>query len=330
MRSPSFLAVLQEFILIRRAAAALPTLKRRWPQPALWGLMALAAAGCNRPEATPAASPAKAAPSLFTEITADVGLDANSPLWPDGHYYTTEITPGGVALFDYDGDGDLDIYQVLHPAPGEYPSAFETPAPNRLFEQQAGGKFVDVTERSGLGDPGYGHGCAIGDVDNDGDLDVYVTNYGVNRFYRNNGNGTFSDATAAAGLLTGPHWSSSAALVDYDRDGDLDLFVVRFAHFDPQRHCPDAQGKPDYCGPNLFDGDRDTLYRNGGDGTFTDVTAAAGIDDPPARGWGVVCADFNRDGWPDIYVANDEEPNQLWINRHNGTFVDEALARAPP
>ena len=287
--------------------------------------------GCDgKPDATESSAPAptdSSAPGIFTEVTSAVGLkDAPDP-WPDGRYYTPEVTPGGVALLDYDNDGDLDIYHVRHPPPGNYPQAFEASAPDRLYQQQPDHSFVDVTERAGLGDPGFGHGAAAGDVDNDGDVDLYVTNYGGDRFYRNNGDGTFTEATAAAGFATSPHWSSSAAFLDYDRDGHLDLYVVRFAVFDPRRVCHEANGQRDYCGPHLFDGARDALYRNNGNGTFTDVTAASRIDHPPGRGWGIACADFTGDGWVDIFVANDEEPNHLWVNRRDGTFADEAVAR---
>jgi hypothetical protein len=261
--------------------------------------------------------------TLFTDITNALGFETPHELWPDGKYLTPEITPGGVGVFDYDGDGRFDIYQVCHCAPG----SFTEPAPNRLFRQQPDGTFREVPGAAGLDDPGFGHGVAVGDVDNDGDLDVYVANYGSDAFYRNEGQGRFVNATAAAGFA-GDHWSSSAGFLDYDRDGYLDLYVVNFAIFDENRRC--VVGKDhddlDYCGPHEFEGVLDTLYHNNGDGTFTDVTAKAGIVHP-GRGWGLACADVTGDDWCDIYIANDEEPAQLWVNQQDGTFEDEAVLR---
>ena len=264
------------------------------------------------------------ADTLLRNVTSELGLPTTASPWPDGVLLTPEITPGGVALFDFDQDGDLDIYQVRHCAPAEMPASFKAPAPNKLFRQTSDGKFEEVEGAAGLADAGYGHGCALGDIDNDGDVDVFVTNYGKNRLYLNEG-GAFRNVTANSGIK-GNRWSSAAAFFDYDRDGDLDLFVVHFGVFDPTRRCSSAanDGTSDYCGPHLFEGVSDQLYRNNGDGTFTDVSKEVGIT-VPARGWGVICADLNDDGWPDIYVCNDEEPNQLWINGGDGTFFDEGM-----
>lgn len=272
-----------------------------------------------------ATSATKATPvsdgAIFTDITTAAGIKNPGGPWPDGHFQTPEITPGGVAVFDYDGDGDLDLYQVCHCAPG----SFDTPAPNRLYQQQPEHTFREVPDAAGLNDPGFGHGVAIGDADNDGDLDVYVTNYGFDAYFVNQGDGTFNNATAAAGFPHEHHWGSSAAFLDYDRDGDLDLYVVRFAVFDPKKRCKSSatDDELDYCGPHTFNGVPDVLYRNNGDGTFTNVTQEAKLD-VPARGWGIATGDFNGDGWIDIYIANDEEPAQLWINGQDGTFSDEA------
>ena len=260
------------------------------------------------------------------DVTREYGLQSKTQSWPDGVLLTPEITPGGVALLDYDQDGDLDIYQVRHCAPIEMPAAFKAPAPNRLFRQEAGNQFVEVPDAAGLADTGYGHGCAVGDIDNDGDVDVFVTNYGQDRLYLNE-SGKFRDITKDS-QFEGEHWSSAAAFFDYDRDGDLDLFVVHFGVFDPSKRCGAGgnEGVSDYCGPHLFEGVKDQLFRNNGDGTFSDVSEEAGIT-VAARGWGVICADLNDDGWPDVYVCNDEEPNQLWINSGDGTFFDEAMLR---
>ena len=262
---------------------------------------------------------------LLTEVTEQLGLKQPTEPYPDGTFQTPEITPGGIALFDYDNDGRLDILQILHGPPGQ----FDKPVPNRLYHQESDGTFKEVPNAGGLLSGGYAHGVAVGDTDNKGLPDVFISSFGADRFYHNNGDGTFTDRTAAAGFDPKTHhWSSSCAFFDYDRDGYLDLIVTRFAVWDPNQHCR-ASSDPkdlDYCGPHMYEGTLSTLYHNNRDGTFTDVTAKAGID-APSRGWGVVCADLTGDGWPDIYVANDEEPAQLWVNQHDGTFKEEAIIR---
>jgi enediyne biosynthesis protein E4 len=301
----------------------------------LFGLSMFAGCRSSEPDSVPAAAPAttndarQSAPAsansgaLFTDVTHSLGFETPPAPWPDGRFLTPEITPGGVAVFDYDGDGRFDIFQVCHCAPG----SFTEPAPDRLFRQQPDGTFKEVPGAAGLNDPGFGHGVAVGDVDNDADLDVYITNYGPDAFYRNEGNGRFVNETAAAGFAD-DNWSSSAGFLDYDRDGYLDLYVVNFATFDPTKRCVvgDDPNDVDYCGPHEFEGILDTLYHNNGDGTFTDVTTKAGIVNP-GRGWGLACADLTGDGWCDVYVANDEEPAQLWVNQQDGTFDDEAVLR---
>jgi hypothetical protein len=259
----------------------------------------------------------------FQDVTIAKGLPAWQPGWPDGTYAEPEITPGGIVLLDFDNDGRLDILQVCHGHPGH----FDEQVPNRLFRQQSDGTFKEVPNAGGISGAGYAMGAAVGDYNNDGNPDVFLTRLGRNSLYRNNGDGTFTDVTLQSGLRTDkPLWSTSAAWVDYDRDGWLDLIVVHFADFDRSRHCHGPDGKEEYCGPETFQGVAPTLYHNNGDGTFTDVTAKAGIN-YLGRGWGVVCADLTGDGWPDIYVANDEERQNLWVNRHDGTFKDEALER---
>ena len=291
-------------------------------------------AGCTdgvAPEPTDVSSPESDA--LFVEVTTQLGLPAEAEPWPDGQYLTPEVTAGGVALLDYDNDGDLDLYQVRHQSPDRGFPALRAPAPNRLYQQQDDGTFLDVSEVAGVGDPGYGHGVAAGDIDNDGDLDLYVTNYGPDVLYRNEGNGSFVEITHAAGVAA-DGWSSSTAFLDYDADGDLDLYVARFAEFDPTRECanPNVQGSrdeglsPEYCGPDIFPGISDLLFRNDGTGRFTNVSTQAGLADT-LGGWGVVSADMTGDGLVDLYVANDGKPNLLWANQGDGTFRDEALTR---
>lgn len=257
---------------------------------------------------------------VFTEVTSALGLTQTDAVWPAGTHALPEVIGSGVALFDYDNDAALDILHIRFPPPGKT----DTPAPNRLFQQQPDGTFVDVTDAAGIGDKGYGQGVAIGDVDNDGDADVHVTNYGPDAFYRNNGDGTFSLADVG---ISNEGWGTSATFGDYDRDGYLDLYVANYVQFDPAAVCRGKHSAPDYCNPQVFDAAPDCLFRNNGNGTFTDVTQQAGIAAMPGRGLGVVCLDLTGDGWVDFYVANDGEANQLWVNQTDGTFSEEAIVR---
>ena len=263
----------------------------------------------------------------FTEVTAEVGLDVTAESWPDGSYAAPEIMGPGVALLDYDGDDDLDVLQLRMPLPGS-PDA---PAPNRLFQQQDDGTFVDISAGSGLDDTGFAQGVAVGDVNNDGAPDVYFANYGRDALYRNNGDGTFTNVTAAAGVGELDLWSASTTFCDYDADGDLDLYVTHYLDYDPDVSCQGRSGHPGYCAPQTFDGVPDKLYRNIGGGRFQDVTTSAGLrwvdGGRKAKGLGVVCVDLSGDGLLDFYVANDGEANQLWINLGDGSFADEAIIR---
>ena len=236
-----------------------------------------------------------------------------------GSFYMHEIMGSGAALFDYDNDGDLDAFLLQ----GEGTS--------RLFRNEltAGAttlRFTDVTERAGIVLQRYGMGAAVGDYDNDGDLDLFVTSFGADTLYRNNGNGTFTDVTREAGV-SDPLWSTSAAFFDYDRDHDLDLFVANYLDFTiaDSKICHDPVGARDYCSPRAYRPVPDRLYRNDGRGRFVDVTERAGIARADGNGLGVSVGDYNGDGWLDLYVANDATANQLWINRHDGTFVDEGV-----
>ena len=273
-------------------------------------------------------SPRPKKQSLFTEITTKAGLPSMVAPWPDGTYAAPESTPGGIALFDYDNDGDLDIYLVMYPPPGPWEIARGQRAENKLYAQGKDGKFGLVTDAGGLNDGGYGQNVAMGDIDNDGDLDVYVSNIGPDRLFLNDGAGAFADVSSKAGIPADrtSGWSTGAAFVDYDADGFLDLYVANYIVFDPSVVCPGSDKRPDYCGPARFKGTIDILFHNNGDGTFSDVTEAAGIN-TPRRGFGVVCADFTGDKLIDIYVTNDSDPNSLWVNRGDGTFVDEAMKR---
>ncbi|MFQ5591788.1 MAG: CRTAC1 family protein [Phycisphaerae bacterium] len=280
--------------------------------------------GCRRPE--PQAPPeARVNPGVwFEDVVDSSGVSFVHTSGHTGRYWFPEISIGGVGLLDYDGDGYLDIYFVqgggIDPVPAEKP-------PNRLYRNKGDWTFEDVTVSSGTGDTGYGSGCTCADYDGDSDVDIYVTNLGPNVLYRNNGDGTFTNVTASAGVGDASGGASSA-FVDYNRDGALDLFIANYLHWskDKEIECFSASGHRDYCNPmNYRSPARDTLYRNRRDGTFEDVSAEAGLTAVFGNGLGVACADYNLDGRVDIYVANDGMPNQLWLNRGNNRFEDDAL-----
>ena len=267
----------------------------------------------------------------FTDATAQSGLAFTHVNGSTGELLLPEVIGSGGALFDYDNDGDLDLLLVQGAPLRPTPAAGDLPR-TRLYRNDLGRtgtsvpRFVDVTESSGLAFTAYGMGAATGDFNNDGWVDLYVTALGPNRLFRNNRDGTFTDVTADSGTADG-RWSTSATFFDYDRDGWLDLFVAHYVDFslEMKRGCFAADSARDYCNPAVYSPVPDRLFHNERDGTFTDASARAGIARAPARGLGVLAADVNVDGWLDLYVANDGDPNQLWMNRGNGTFVDEAL-----
>jgi hypothetical protein len=263
---------------------------------------------------------------FFEDVAARAGLDFVYDNGAGGELYILEVMGAGAALVDYDNDGDLDVFLIQGQplVPGAPPSS----KTHRLYRNEivpSGTlRFTDVTERSGLGVKAYGMGVAAGDYDNDGDLDLYVTAFGGNMLFRNDGDGTFTEVTAEAGVQD-DRWSTSAAFVDYDRDGDLDLFVANYVDFTVagNKQCFDPAGTPDYCSPNAYRPVGDRLFRNEGNGRFVDATETAGIARADGAGLGVSVGDYNGDGWLDLYVANDATPNQLWLNEHDGTFVDD-------
>lgn len=257
-----------------------------------------------------------------------------------GEFHFPEMLPGGVALLDYDNDGDLDIFFVQGQMLGGktlreaiiQPASL--PLKGRLFRNDLvvnpdGTRtlhFTDVTEQSGIDAHGYGMGVAAGDFNNDGCVDLYVTNLGRNQLFRNNCDGTFTDVSKQSGTdISG--WSVSAAFVDYDRDGWLDLYVGNYVVWDiaSDQKCSGLTGRRDYCTPKVYSPQRDRLFHNNGDGTFTDVTATALPGGPFGPALGVATADFDNDGWIDLYVANDGRDNVLWMNQRNGTFKNTGL-----
>ncbi|MCU1296496.1 MAG: hypothetical protein JWO91_774 [Acidobacteriaceae bacterium] len=252
---------------------------------------------------------------------------------PTAQKYLIETMPGGVALLDYNNDGLLDIFLVNGgriTSPLLAPENFDRHDPkywNRLYHQSKDGTFTDVTEQAGLanaGDGNYGMGVAVGDYDNDGYPDLYVTSYGKNILYHNNGNGTFTDMTERAGVAGGG-WSVSAGFFDYDNDGKLDLFVARYMIWDT-KHNKDCGGSfHTYCPPEDFPATTSILYHNNGDGTFTDVSERSGIAAKKGRALGVAFADYDNDGFPDIFVANDGMQQYLFHNNGNGTFTELGL-----
>lgn len=309
-----------------------PTARAVWARVVVPCALAASACGDSAPTrdggtaggtATATAPPAPA--PWFREEARARGLvfDHHSGATPE--YWMPEIPCAGAALFDMDGDGDLDAYLV------ESDGVFrprEERRGNRLFRNLGDGRFEDATAGSGADDRGFGMGVACGDADGDGDTDLYVTNLDGNALLLNDGAGVFRDGTAAAGVGCGA-WSSSAAFLDYDLDGDLDLYVACYVRWtrDAERRCDGLRGGRDYCAPAAYAAPApDRLFRNEGGGRFTDVSEAAGLRAAFGNGLGVVTGDFDGDGRPDVFVANDGTENQLWLQTEPGRFRDAALA----
>jgi hypothetical protein len=278
--------------------------------------------------------PALAAPAPFWETRTPPGLNFTLRNSPTSEKYLIETMPGGVALLDYNHDGLLDIFLVNGgrvTSPMHTPENFDRGNPlywNRLYRQNKDGTFSDVTKEAGLakaGDGNYGMGVAVGDYDNDGYPDIYVTNYGRNTLYHNNGDGTFTDVTEKAGVAAGG-WSVSAGFFDYDNDGKLDLFVTRYMEWDSKRSKTCGGEWHTYCPPEEFPATTSILYHNRGDGTFEDVSQRSGIAAKKGRGLGVAFADYDDDGFTDIFVANDGMQQFLFHNNGNGTFTEVGMA----
>jgi hypothetical protein len=266
-------------------------------------------------------------PVHYTDVreSAKITFQQDSTQTEEKYYLETMGT--GVGWIDYDQDGLMDLYFVQSAATDLYKPSH--PIRSALYHNNGDGTFTDVTDKAGVGGEGhYGQGVAVGDFDNDGYPDLYITGYEKAILYRNNGNGTFTDITTKSGLADEGGWSTSAGWFDYDKDGWLDLVVTNYIEWSPKNNVWCGERRPgyrSYCHPGNYKGQRIKLYHNNRDGTFADVSDASGVGKPEAKGMGVVLADFNNDGWPDIAVANDSWPNFLFINKHNGTFEDVSL-----
>jgi hypothetical protein len=281
------------------------------------------------------ATPANAKPlAYFTDIAAKAGLTMQNVFGGvTTKKYIIETTGTGVAIFDYDGDGWPDIFIVNGTKLDGTPAGQRTPI-NHLYRNNHNGTFTDVTAKAGLAHTGWGQGVCVGDYDNDGRPDLYVTYYGKNVLYHNNGNGTFTDVSEKAGVAgNGKDWGTGCAFVDYDRDGHLDLMVANYVDLDLAKtpnpgERPDCfwKGAPVMCGPRGLPGAKNILYHNRGDGTFEDVTKKAHIDETEGHfGFSVTTLDYDDDGWPDIFVACDSTASILYHNNRDGTFKDVAL-----
>jgi hypothetical protein len=277
----------------------------------------------------------------FAEVAADSGIEFFHFNGMSGELYFAENVGAGLALIDFDNDGDLDVYlrQGVMMGKGKTVEESLVPVPatglgDRLFRNELAPRsdkslllsFVDITAASGIDAKSYGMGVAAADYDNDGWVDLYLTNLEDNQLWHNEGDGTFTQVTSTAAVNVDV-WSVSATFVDYDRDGWLDLYVTNYVDFSVETHkpCFTESSARDYCGPGSYNPLPDRLFRNRGDGTFEDASGVSGIAGELGAGLGVIAADINLDGWPDLYVANDQTPNQLWINQGNSRFTNDAV-----
>ena len=263
-------------------------------------------------------------PIQFTDVTAEAGIHFKYNNGAFGKKYLPETMGPGACFLDYDNDGWQDILLINST---DWPGHQTSKSFSALYHNNHDGTFTDVTRAAGLAFEGYGLGCAAADYDNDGNVDIYITAVGANHLFRNLGNGKFADVTAKAGVAD-PGFSTSAVWFDYDNDGKLDLFVAHYIEWSIQRdqYCTLDGKNKSYCTPQAYKGESSTLFRNKGNGTFENVTQRAGLHDPSSKSLGIALLDYDNDGWLDLFVSNDTEPNKLYHNNHNGTFTDEAVA----
>lgn len=302
----------------------------------LWGrfrlfagpsLILLLMIGCGRSSTDPTApvtEPDSESPPWFEDVTDSLGIQFRHDPGPTGTYTMPQIVGSGLAVHDLDGDGRPDLLFLTNGGP-------TSSSRNALYRQKADSTYEDVSAGSGLDLAGHFMGVAVGDIDNDGRPDLLITQYLGSRLFRNLGGMKFEDITDRAGI-NNPLWGSSAAFFDYDRDGRLDLFIVNYLDYIPSWICTSPTGQKNYCAPSTFPGTCSKLYHNRGPGPdgiprFEDVTTASGIAKHPGPGLGITIADFDDDGWPDVFVANDGKPNRLWMNKRDGTFNEEGVAR---
>ncbi len=320
----SFLAALSLLCLLDAACSNTPGAS---PAPA-----------ADAPSGSSAAGAAPAAGEWFTDRALESGIDFVHFNGMTGRFYQPEIMAPGAGLVDIDNDGDLDVYLVQGQMLGSGTPLIAPPhgpLQDRLYRNDlqvaADGTrtlhFTDITAQSGIHPRGYGMGVAAGDIDNDGFVDLYLTGFGRNQMFRNNGNSTFTDVTRASATDDPASWGVSASYFDYDRDGLLDLFVGNYLNYTLATHTPcfGPSGAPDYCRPEVYGAQPNRLYHNTGNGHFTDVTISSGVAQAFGPALGAIAADVNRDGWPDLFVTNDEQENELWMNQKNGTFTNTAL-----
>jgi hypothetical protein len=286
-----------------------------------WRIILLALA----PACAQAADPPAKCPIRLTDVTARSGITFQHTHGGSGQKYLPEFMTGGLALFDYDGDGAIDIY-FLNGAPLKG-TLVDTPPRNALYRNNGDGTFTDVTEQAGVGDRGHGLGVTVGDYDNDGAPDVYINNFGPNVLYRNNGDGTFSEVASQAGVIRGDKFGAGVCFLDIEGDGDLDLYVANYVAFSYERHAVlRVTADPYPPGPQDFPPVPDMLFRNNGDGTFTDISGPSGIGAVAGPSMGVVCLDYDDDGDTDIFVCNDAAPNFLFRNDGHGRFQEVAVS----
>lgn len=285
----------------------------------------LVGSGCQARPSTPPETQGTSAtgPDWFADVTEASGLSFTHDPGPTGSYFMPQSMGSGAACLDFDSDGLLDIYLLSF-------GGANASTTNCLYRQVTPGQFRDVSEGSGLDLRGQYHGVAVGDVNNDGKPDLVLTGFGFVQLMLNQGGGHFKDVTQEAGLIN-LSWGVSAGFLDYDRDGWLDLFVVNYLDYDPRVECRSPEGVLDFCGPNSFTGTTSKLFHNlgaeNGSPRFQDVSLQSGIGKVRGPGLGVTLADLNGDGWIDAFVANDGQPNRLWINQKDGTFAEEAVSR---